>query len=281
MVPIRISTNLPKDKVNELVLSHSLDGHISILNETNENETSSFIINKKKLDEMIFYNSITEMVFNLINRFYMDQFVFNRVNDILVDFIQNEIDVVSNTVYDLLQDNDYFTKEKNKIREELRDYLLENNTLNIDGYLRFRSDSYKELIDLIIEKVVLDIQMETEYEEFIYMLQYYLDSQFPKYDIVNVIINENNYYLVDSKHKKIESPILYSIIEEQGIDDFSQADILVSSLIVLAPKKIVVHMKNDKEKDLLMILKRIFTDRLSFCYSCNICDNYLPKSDSE
>ena len=124
MVPIRISTNLPKDKVNELVLSHSLDGHISILNETNENETSSFIINKKKLDEMIFYNSITEMVFNLINRFYMDQFVFNRVNDILVDFIQNEIDVVSNTVYDLLQDNDYFTKEKNKIREELRDYLL-------------------------------------------------------------------------------------------------------------------------------------------------------------
>lgn len=205
MVPIRISTNLPKDKVNELMNSHSLDGHISILNETNENETSSFIINKKKIDEMIFYNSLTEMVFNLINRFYMDKFVFDRVSDILVDFIQSEIDIVSNTVYDLLQDNDYFTKEKNKIREELRDYLSENNTLNIDGYLRFRSDSYTELIDTIIEKVVLDIQMETEYEEFIYMLQYYLDSQFPKYDVVNVIINENNYYLVDSKNRKIEN----------------------------------------------------------------------------
>lgn len=281
MVPIRISTNLPKDKVNELILSHSLDDHISILNETSENEISSFIINKKKLDEIIFYNSLTEMVFNLINRFYMDKIIFDRVDEILKDFRQSEIDLIGNTVYDLLLDNNYYTKEKNKIKEELRDYLAENNTLIIDGYLRFRSDSYYDLIDLIIEKVVLDIQMETEYEEFIYMLQYYLDSQFPKYDIVNVIIKEDNYYLVDSRNRKIENPTIYSIIEEHGMDDFSKADILVSSLIVLAPNKIIVHMKNDKEKDLLMILKRIFTNRLSFCYSCNICDEYIPHLDSE
>lgn len=49
MVPIRISTNLPKDKINELILSHSLDEHISILNESSENEISSFVINKKKI----------------------------------------------------------------------------------------------------------------------------------------------------------------------------------------------------------------------------------------
>lgn len=281
MVPIRISTNLPKDKINELILSHSLDEHISILNESSENENSSFVINKKKLDEIIFYNSLAEMVFNLINRFYMEKFIFDRVDELLKDFSQSEMDVIGNTVYDLLLDNDYFVKEKNKIKEGLRDYLAENNTLIIDGYLRFRSDSYKDLIDLIIEKVVLDIQMETEYEEFIYMLQYYLDSQYPKYDIVNVIIKENNYYLVDSKYKQIENPTIYSIIEEYGKDDFSKADILVSSLIILAPNKIVVHMKNDKEKDLLMILKRIFTNRLSFCYSCDLCDGYKPNLDNE
>ena len=281
MVPIRISTNLPKDKINELILSHSLDEHISILNESSENEISSFVINKKKLDEIIFYNSLADMVFNLINRFYMDKLIFERVYELLKDFPQGEVDVIGNTVYDLLLDDDYFVKEKNKIKEELRDYLAENNTLIIDGYLRFRSDTYKDLIDLIIEKVVLDVQMETEYEEFIYMLQYYLDSQFPKYDIVNVIIKENNYYLVDSKYKQIESPTIYSIIEEHGMDDFSKADILVSSLIILAPNKIVVHMKNDKEKDLLMILKRIFTNRVSFCYSCDLCDEYKPNLDNE
>lgn len=221
------------------------------------------------------------MVFNLINRFYMEKFIFDRVDELLKDFSQSEMDVIGNTVYDLLLDNDYFVKEKNKIKEGLRDYLAENNTLIIDGYLRFRSDSYKDLIDLIIEKVVLDIQMETEYEEFIYMLQYYLDSQYPKYDVVNVIIKENNYYLVDSKYKQIENPTIYSIIEEYGKDDFSKADILVSSLIILAPNKIVVHMKNDKEKDLLMILKRIFTNRLSFCYSCDLCDGYKPNLDNE
>jgi putative sporulation protein YtxC len=281
VVPIRISTNLPKDKINELILSHSLDEHISILNESSENEISSFVINKKKLDEIIFYNSLADMVFNLINRFYMDKLIFERVYELLKDFPQGEVDVIGNTVYDLLLDDDYFVKEKNKIKEELRDYLAENNTLIIDGYLRFRSDTYKDLIDLIIEKVVLDVQMETEYEEFIYMLQYYLDSQFPKYDIVNVIIKENNYYLVDSKYKQIESPTIYSIIEEHGMDDFSKADILVSSLIILAPNKIVVHMKNDKEKDLLMILKRIFTNRVSFCYSCDLCDEYKPNLDNE
>ena len=48
---------------------------------------------------------------------------------------------------------------------------MENNTLILDGYIRFRSRSFEDLVDKIIEKVILDIQMESEYEDFIEMIE--------------------------------------------------------------------------------------------------------------
>jgi len=103
----------------------------------------------------------------------------------------------------------------------------------------------------------------------------------PKVDTVNVIIRNNEFYLLDNKQRPIESTSIKSIIEEYEINDISKADVLVSTLIVLAPNKVVIHIKNDNEKELMQILKKIFTKRLTFCYSCEICDIPTIKEDNE
>lgn len=282
MDSIKISTNLPKEKISDIILSYPFKSKVNVQCDSFENrEIYSFKIKKKMLEEVILYNSVAELVQSIINRSYMMDLIHIKVSEILQDFSQRDIDEIENTVFDLLLDDDYFVKEKEFIKEELRDYLIENNSLIVDGYVRFRSNSFEKLIDIIIDKVILDIQMESEYEEFIYMLQYYLDSQIPKVDIVNVIIKDDEFFLTDSKNRPLESPTIHSIIDEFGMDDISKADMLVTSLIVLAPNKVIIHMKNDKEKELMIILKKIFTNRLSFCYSCSLCDINIIGNDKE
>jgi len=279
---IRIGTSLPKEKISELILSYPFSTKVKMQNETlNSNEFFIFNIDKHRLEELSLFNSLARLVQNIIYRLYMKELIETKVSNILQEFIQSDIDEVGNTVYDLLLDENYFEADKKIINDEIKDYLLENNTLMLDGYLRFRSKSFESLIDKIIEKVIMDIQMESEYEDFIEMLQYYLEAQIPKVDIVNVVIKNDGYYLLDQKNKPIESPSIKSIIEEYSIDDISKADVLVSSLIVLAPNKVIIHLKNDNEKELMQILKKIFAKRLSFCYSCELCDMHIIKSDND
>ena len=121
--------------------------------------------------------------------------------------------------------------------------------------------------------------METEYEDFIEMLRYYLSLQMPKVDIVNVVINNDDfsYTIIKMKDRKWVCKIY---IADYNLDDLSSRCTL-SSLIVLAPNKVIVHIKNDNEKELMEILKKIFTDRLYFCYSCNLCDTIIMNNDLE
>jgi putative sporulation protein YtxC len=279
---IRIGTNLPKDKISEIINSNSFSSKVKMKSESFDNsEFFIFDIDKYRLEEVSLFNNLAKLIQNIINKLYMKEIIEDKVSAILQDFVQSDIDEVGNTVYDLLLDENYFEDDKSRIEKEIKDYLLENNTLILDGYIRFRSRSFEDLVDKIIEKVILDIQMESEYEDFIEMLQYYLETQLPKVDTVNVIIRNNEFYLLDNKQRPIESTSIKSIIEEYEINDISKADVLVSTLIVLAPNKVVIHIKNDNEKELMQILKKIFTKRLTFCYSCEICDIPTIKEDNE
>lgn len=280
MESIKICTYLPNEMMNQIILSYPFSYKVNIeCDSINNREIFSFNTNKKHTEYEILYSNIADLTQDIINRLYMKELIDEKVSETLKDFYEKDIDDLKLIVYDMLIDDNNFVKDKEKINRELRDYLVENNTLIIDGYLMFRSRSYEKLINQIIKKVMLDIQMENEYEEFIYMLQCYLDSQVPKVDLVNIIIKNRNFFLVDSSNEPIESPTIDSIIAEFGIEDISQADILVTSLIILAPNKVVVHVKNDTEQELMIILKKIFTNRLSFCYDCDMCDKYRNESN--
>ena len=280
MESIRIGTNLTEEKIEEIICSNSFSSKLKISKETiSNNEFLVFNIDKHRLEEVGQVISIAKLIQNIISRYYMLQIIRSKLLDLLIDYDNDDISYLSQEVYAVLLDDIHFNEEKKQITNEIVDYLLENNTLILDGYLRFRSKSFEELSDKIIDKVILDIQKENEYEDFIEMLQFYLDSQIPKVDTVNVVINNDEFTIVDKKGNPVENESIRAIIQEYEVEDISRADILVSSLIVLAPNRVIVHIKNDKEKELMQVLKRIFTNRLTFCYSCAICDINLLKAD--
>ncbi len=280
MESIRIGTNLPKDKIDEMIRSNPFNNKLKVKKETYNNcEFFIFNIDKHRLDEVNHLSYLAKLVQNIIVKLYMPDIIEDRVISMLIEYTSDDLDYLSQEINQILHDDFNFVEEKKEINEEILDYLLENNTLILDGYLRFRSRSFDKLLDKIIDKVLSDIQRENEYEDFIDMLQYYLETQLPKVDTINVIINKDEFILLDERKRLLESESIKSLAKEYDTGEVSKSDILVSTLIVLAPDRVIVHLKNDREKELMQILKKIFADRLTFCYSCEMCDVNIIKAD--
>lgn len=278
---IKIGTGFPKEKVNEIILSYPLATKVQIENQVHGNdEFFIFNIDKHKIDNSKLFSSIVNLTQRIINLLYMEEIIRDKVSYMLNDFSRNDVERIGDTVLDLLLDEEYFSNDKKMINDELRDYLLENDTLYLDGYIKFRAKSFNILVDKIIEKIATDLEMESEYEEFIHMLQYYLDTQMPKFNSINVIIKNDNFYLLDDNGNEVPTDMFDSIFDEYKAEDISKADMLVTSLVILSPDKVVMHLKNDNERELMQMLKKIFGNRLSFCYSCSICDVNINNSDN-
>lgn len=273
MKSIKIGGNTVIEEINDIIEESFFENKIKV---NIENYEDRFIYNinigklkKGELEEIVLY--LGKVLTDIIFSDYLLELVKTRVKKLLRDFNDISEDIIIEDVLELIKVEDLFLKEKANINKEISNYLLKNGSIIIDGYVKFRPNSFYSIIDVAVGKAIGDIQSELDYKEFLNMLQYYMDTQIPNMDLVNVIIKEDDFILLDSFNKEIKKDFTDDIIEEIFYDDVSRSDILLSSLIVLAPLKILIHIENDKEKDLMIIFKEVFRDRISFCNGCSLC----------
>jgi len=121
-------------------------------------------------------------------------------------------------------------------------------------------------IEKIIDKVVERYMVEKEYKEFIKLLKYFVDIQECKIDEINIIIEENNNYIIkDGEGKDLYYDFLREITSEQGRIELNIEDILISGLITNAPKSINIYGKeNCNNKEFLDTIENVFGDKVSF-----------------
>jgi putative sporulation protein YtxC len=106
--------------------------------------------------------------------------------------------------------------------------------------------------------------IENEYNEFIKLLQYFVEIQDPKMDEVHVLQQEDKrYILLDSNFKVIHNEMLEQLAREISDKEISHDDLLISSLITIAPCKITIH-EYDKIKnvELLNTINNVFTGKV-------------------
>ena len=229
------------------------------------------------------YNIINLYISNILYRIVIDKYKEKEMYDFLTDtyfFLkQEEILEVEEDIMEVLyckktEDNENFIYCSNKINEiieKIKECIEENREININGFITFRMKELRENIERVIDKIVEKYMVEKEYQEFIRLLKYFVDIQESKIEEINIYINKGEGYIVkDGNGEDVYSSFLKDLSDCKVGIDTNMEDIIISGLITNAPKKIIIHGKNQcTNKEFIDTIINVFGNRVFLCEECS------------
>ncbi len=160
---------------------------------------------------------------------------------------------------------------KRVLVKKISNYLKNDKKLSIEGFLRFRLDELKRLIEMVLSNAIDEFYIKEEYREFTELLKLYVENSKPLIGLIHVKPDsDGNFLLFDIKKEE------YLIKDESltPIENFlTGEDLILSNLIALAPRKIIWHESSKTQNpELLKLLGDIFEDKFSICKGCELCE---------
>jgi len=150
----------------------------------------------------------------------------------------------------------HYNRRRMLIEVALIDFFKEERNLNIEGFVNFRLESYKDELKEIISSAAEEIKAESECEEFLEMIRLFISVQYPKEETVHIVKRKNGLRILNQRKKDITG--VYTE-EHHANEKFAGEDIILSSLIEIAPEKIVIHDEEQSEK-IYSTIKKIFPE---------------------
>jgi putative sporulation protein YtxC len=224
---------------------------------------------------------ISNILYKIVIEKYKEREMFDFLTENYFFLKQDEVIEVEEEVMKVLLCEEYLKSENliycmnkmNCVIEKIKGCLEENSEININGFIRFRMKELREDIENIIDKVIESYMVEKEYKEFVKLLKYFVDIQESKIDEINICIDEGgNYYIKDREKKDIFNEFMKELIECRIDSDAKMEDIIISGLITNAPKKVIIHGKdNCLNKEFINTIENVFEDKVSYCEGCSLC----------
>ncbi|MDQ2086426.1 putative sporulation protein YtxC [Herbivorax sp. ANBcel31] len=215
-----------------------------------------------------------KLIFRIINSNYC---YFNSIEK--KEILQIALYVIKNNENNFL--NKLFQiRRRNIIIRKLLDYYKGSNNLILDGFVNFRLKEYMKDLEEIVDKAVDEFLMEREYKEFIRLLRYFVDIQEPKFNIIHVLVSyDDKYVLLNENKREITNECIQEFMNDIEGEEINYDDLLVSSLITMAPRKILIHGANNfKNKELLETIKNVFWEKTFVCTGCELCMSNMVRN---
>ncbi len=232
--------------------------------------------------EKVFKNCISNVLTDLIINLYQENILRKLIDNrcyYLKDREREEIyeqtmSIIKSNEELCLKDKQFYVNRKKRVLNNVKDFLEKNNKIILEGFVNFRLKFLITYMEKALEKSLEDFFIQKEYKEFIKILQYFVDAQQPRIDLVNVVINnEKNHQLYDKNKKIIKNDFLEEIAEVMSDNNMNYEDLLISSLITIAPKQVVIHVTDKSLEDMEVIktIKNVFVNRVEMCQGCDLC----------
>lgn len=238
-------------------------------------------INISKYDNSTYIFSFEEenealiKIADVITEFIIENNELNIIKKLICSdypyFSNSEKETIINNTFDLLtsDNNDIIKilvilKRRFLIKQCILNFLSNNSYMHLSGFIQFRLTEYKNLLSELIEKNINDIKIQNEYKEFIAMLKFFVDTQKNRAPKLHVIFEKDgDYTILNEYNKNITDDCFKDFINDNKNRILSNEDLLISSLISLAPKKIIIHLTNQNyNKKILSTIEQIFTNKV-------------------
>ncbi|NLY77832.1 MAG: hypothetical protein GX080_07090 [Tissierellia bacterium] len=273
---IQLGLNKDFDKAKEIIYSYFPEKRVKI-EEIDYKYRYFFNISLQKNRSLKdFYDKITNLILELILNIYSEDLISRYIDTHLSEYKTDEKREIGEISKKLLLDKESFVIEKQYINNKIKKYILDKPFISIDGFITFRLKDIDLFISLVIDKGIQEFTAKKEYRDFINVLKYFIDVQESKYDTVNVVFTVDDYILLDGNNKPIEKNFFEDIVLELNAEEISKEDLLISTLIVLAPSNLIVHLDQEhKDRDIVRVITDVFEDRVYFCLGCEKCKGEL------
>ncbi|NLB88098.1 MAG: hypothetical protein GX790_02560 [Syntrophomonadaceae bacterium] len=170
---------------------------------------------------------------------------------------------------------------KNKMAHRILEHINSSNLIVIEGFINFCLKDYLNEIRFAVDLAVEELRNEKEYNEFVKLLRYFVDTQVPKSYEVNLMMNGKGiFYLWDAQGSSIEDKYINYYLDDMLLDEINLDDILISILITIAPRRIILHNVLDYvNTDAVEVIRNVFQEKISICSGCERCRSYLQEKD--
>ncbi len=228
------------------------------------NDTQLFLNKISSILSLLVIDEMEEFFLKNIlirNYFYFDSEERNQILNLCFDINANDFSVI-------------FDKKFRILFDCFHDFLLENKSLVLQGFINFRINPYLEILDNIVNEAVNQFIIEKEYTEFISLLKLYINSQPSTCEMVHMIYSSSESILLDANKEIIT--ISNDRFKAKYLSDitFSSNDYTLNSLLTLLPKKIYIHLINCNTDEFIHTIQSVFENRIHICKDCNICKLY-------
>jgi len=162
---------------------------------------------------------------------------------------------------------------KNKIAHKILDYIYNQDFLVMDGFINFCMKDYLIEIRFAVDLAYEELKNEKEYNEFVKLLRYFVDTQPPTIQEVNIMMdNHGRFSLWDGNGIRLEQNHVNYYLDDIARGEITLDDMLVSILITIAPRRIILHNTGQEPRsESVKMIKTVFEKRISECSGCEQC----------
>lgn len=239
----------------------------------------------KKYNEMIktFLHCVANALSDIIINCFEPRIIRKIIENDYFYFNKNEKNLIYDYAIDVLNFNElkgkydllYQIKRKTFILHEILHYISKSPIIILDGFVNFRLKEYIVQLEIAVDEAVEEYLINREYQEFILLLRYFVELQESKQDLLHIVLKNNQFYLFDKNMKPIKNDDFFNLVVSEN-PEITEDDVMIITLINMAPKKITIHGFTGIEKiEVIGALYNIFEGKISFCNYCDICRDII------
>lgn len=228
---------------------------------------NNIIIHYKGENSELFYTKLSTVLSYLVIDFFEKNIIKRILHTEFFYFSNFEINEIIKIFYNLIEPSEDFNFQNRKLIlfNIFYNYVTVNKNLYLSGFITFKTKSYINVLNELIDTSVNKFIIEKEYNEFISILKYYISSQFSKTKIIHIVHYYDKFVILDENQNPIDTNI-YTLNNKYISDiSFSDNDYILNALLELIPEKIIVHTELNFYDEFLNTLKLIFENRIIFC----------------
>lgn len=236
---------------------------------------NNIILHYKNKNTTEFYDCFCEILTNCIIKYYEESILKQLITLNYFYFSKIEQSMILKNCLSYLKDInnlENMTRREN-IYISLLKYIDENKSFILDGFVNFRLENYKKVLEYVVDLNVNNFLIEKEYNEFVSLLKIYINSKSSECNCLHLLYKNDSAVLLDENYNQIDTKNY--LLDAKYLSDisFSENDFILNALLTLLPKKLYIHLLS-KSDEFIETLKLIFTNRISLCKHCSLCTKY-------